>query len=311
MGYSQRFYYNRGGRQYVQRTYFVGGRHYASAYRTFSYGGAHYYAYAPAHYYQPAYYRWAYNPWPAPVYYRWGWNAQPWYGYYGSYFSPYRAYPTASMWLTDFIIAESLRAAFESQPRVELAPAGSPVALEEQLDPDVKEAIANEVRQQIEAEQMASANPEPFPSGTEQAPPALAANSRIFVVSSDLDTTMSTGEPCSLTPGDVLLRANTTAGEDNTIEVIVASSKKGDCFAGSTVSIELGDLQEMHNHLRQLLDTGLTTLADNSGRDGLPAAPDTATRAGEVPAPAIDANVESEAQQQQSDADRVEAEASP
>ena len=310
-GYSQRSYTNRGGHDYVQRTYFVGGKHYAYAYRTYSYRGAHYYAYAPAHYYRPAYYRWAYNPWPAPVYYRWGWDAQPWYGYYGYYFSPYPAYPTASMWLTDFIIGESLRVAFESHPSGRVAPGGAPVALEEQLDPDVKEAIANEVRQQIEAEQVASANLEPPAWGAEQAPPALAANSRIFVVASPLDTTMSTGEPCSLTPGDVLLRANARAGEDNNVDVIVASSKKDDCYAGSTVSIDLGDLQEMHNHLRQLLDTGLRTLADNSGRDGLPAAPDTVTRSGEVPEPAIDANVESDAQQQQSAADRIEAEASP
>jgi hypothetical protein len=63
--------------------------------------------------------------------------------------------------------------------------------------------------------------------------------------------------------------------------------------------------------LRQLLDTGLKTLADNSGKDGLPPAPDTSTRPGEVPPPPVDVTVDSDLQQQQSDADRMEREAPP
>jgi hypothetical protein len=312
MGYSQRSYYNRGNREYVQRTYFMGGHRYAYAYRSYYYGGRHYYGYAPAYYYRPAYYGWAYNPWASPIRYRWGWDAEPWYGYYGSYFTPYGAYSNASLWLTDYIIADSLRSAYESQPNDRRFDAeDSAPAREEQLDPDVKDEIAREVRRQIAAEQTAAANREPLESGADQAPPALDSNSKIFVVSSDLDTTMSTGEECALTPGDVLLRTNGAAGDDNRVDVTVASSKKDDCYAGSTVSVDVADLQEMHNHLRQLLDSGLKTLADNSGRNGLPSAPDTTTRAGEVPLPEVDASVDSDIQQQQSDADRMEQEAPP
>jgi hypothetical protein len=311
MGYSQRSYYNRGSRAYVQRTYFMGGHRYAYAYRTYYYGGVHYYGYAPAYYYRPAYYGWVYNPWRAPVRYRWGWDDQPWYGYYGSYFAPYGVYGTASLWLTDYILSESLRAAYESRAYDRSLDAmDSPPAREEQLDPDVKESIAYEVKRQIAAEQ-AAANSEAGPSGGDEAPPALDSKSKIFVVASDLDTTMSTGQECALTPGDVLLRTNAEADDDNRVDVTVASSKKGDCFAGSTVSVEVADLQEMHNHLRQLLDTGLKTLADNSGRNGLPSAPDTTTRAGEVPPPEVDANVETDLQEQLSDADRIEREAAP
>ena len=68
------------------------------------------------------------------------------------------------------------------------------------------------------------------------------------------------------------------------------------------------DLQEMHNHFRELIDAGMKSLAEKSGKDGLPAAPDTSTKAGEVPAPAPDGNVDSELQQQQKDADQTEAE---
>jgi len=52
-GYMERPYLNRGGRAYVQRTYYVGGRSDVYAYRTYYYGGAPYYGYAPA-YYLPA-----------------------------------------------------------------------------------------------------------------------------------------------------------------------------------------------------------------------------------------------------------------
>ena len=313
MGYSQRSYYNRGNREYVQRTYFMGGHRYAYAYRTYYYRGGYYYGYAPSYYYRPAYYGWVYNPWRSPVHYRWGWDAQPWYGYYGSYFAPYGVYSNASLWLTDYILAENLRAGYESQATSSRQRVlDSPLANEEQLDPEVKQSIANEVRRQIADEQAASASADgPQSAGEDEAPPALDSNSRIFVVSSDLDTAMSTGEECVLTPGDVLLRGRGAADDDNRVNVTVASSKRGDCFAGATVSVDVVDLQEMHNHLRQLLDTGLKTLADNSGRNGLPPAPDTSTRAGEVPPPDADANVDRDIEQQERDADRMEQEAPP
>jgi hypothetical protein len=69
------------------------------------------------------------------------------------------------------------------------------------------------------------------------------------------------------------------------------------------------DLQEMHNQLRIQMDAGLKELADKQGKNGLPAAPDTKTQAGEVPAPTPDANVESDLKQQKTEADQAEAEA--
>ena len=114
-GYSQRAYYRHGGREYSQRTYYAGGRYYAYGYRNYSYGGYPYYGYAPSYYYGPAYYGWAYNPWPAPVSYGWGWGGAPWYGYYGPYFQPYPVYPTAAFWLTDFLLAAQLQAAYAAQ----------------------------------------------------------------------------------------------------------------------------------------------------------------------------------------------------
>jgi hypothetical protein len=55
------------------------------------------------------------------------------------------------------------------------------------------------------------------------------------------------------------------------------------------------------------MDAGLKELAEKQGKDGLPAAPDTQTQAGEVPAPKPDTSVGSELQQQQKEAAQTEA----
>ncbi len=114
-GYAQRPYvHNRFNRPYVQRTYWVNGHAYAYAYRDHYYHNVHYYRYAPAYYYHPVFYGWAYNPWAAPVYYNWGWSpAAPWF--YGGYFAPAPSYPTASLWITDYLLAENLKLAYDNQ----------------------------------------------------------------------------------------------------------------------------------------------------------------------------------------------------
>jgi hypothetical protein len=65
----------------------------------------------------------------------------------------------------------------------------------------------------------------------------------------------------------------------------------------------------MHNQLRIQMDAGLKELADKQGKNGLPAAPDTKTQPGEVPAPQPDNSVSSDLQQQAKDADAAEADA--
>jgi hypothetical protein len=346
-GYMERPYLNRGGRAYVQRTYYVGGQSYVYAYRTYYYGGAPYYGYAPAYYYQPVYYGWAYNPWPAPAYYRWGYYNDPWYGNYNYYYQPYPAYPSASPWLTDYILSENLRAAYEARLAGKATPLRAPFnqsedltaslwssdsliagnlsaaygaalymssgkdsgsASQAQLTPEVKQALAEEVKQQIAADKSSAETSQQATSKGDELPPALDPKHRIFVASSNLDVTTTDGTECQLTQGDVIERASDTADADNNVEMVVKSAKKDDCSAGTHVLVATSDLQEMHNHFREMLDAGLKSLAQNSGKDGLPAAPDTSTKAGEVPAPVPDGNVDSELQQQQKDADQTEAE---
>jgi hypothetical protein len=107
--------------KYVQRTYVSENVTNVYAYRTAVWNGDPYYVYAPTYYYRPAYYEWAADPWAVPVQYTWGWQ-DPWYGYYGGYFTPAPVYPTASLWLTDYLLAQSLQAAYAAQAAAAAAP---------------------------------------------------------------------------------------------------------------------------------------------------------------------------------------------
>ena len=319
-GFTERRFVNRGGHVYVQRTYVYGGRRYAYAYRSYYWHGSPYYGYAPAFYFHPVFYGWAYNPWAAPVYYNWGWAGNPWFVGYGYYFNPYPVYPSASLWLTDYLLAESLKAAYEARADANAnamqqdandsnnnGGGGGQVA----LSPEVKQMIADEVKRQLDAERNAAAQPAPAASQApqsannqpEETPAALDPNQRVFVVAGNVDMAADSGE-CAVTAGDVLVRSGEPNGSK--IAVSVVSSKKGDCAVGTNADVEVSDLQEMHNQFREKLDTGLKTLADNSGKNGLPKAPDTGTTAGEVPAPQPDADADGELQNQQKDAETAE-----
>jgi len=329
-GYVQRPYLVRNGRTYVQRTYVVNHVTYTSVYRSYSYGGyCCYYGYVPPVYYAPAYYGWAFNPWVAPVYYSpavWGWTAAPWYAYYG--FTPYPVYRSAAFWLTDYLIAANLQAAYDAnqaavqeayangvaagQQQANAAPppdnGGTPSAQNEpvQLSPEVKQMIADEVKAQLAAEQAAAGSQaQPAPASA-QVPDALNPAERVFIASSNLDVTSSDGQACSLTPGDVLMRMTDQPDDNQQVNASVQSSKGSDCATGTTVAVGVQDLQEMHNQFRQKIDTGLKTLADKSGSSGLPKAPTTATTAGEVPPATADPKAQEQLAGALQDADVTE-----
>ena len=270
------------------RTYVYGGRPYAVVYRQYGYRGFGYYGYVPAYYYGPRFYGWAVAPWYAPVPYYWGGPiAAPWFGFYAGYFAPYPVYASPDLWLTDYLLSENLKAAYENQQAAqdnnEPAPDAAPTSANAPptVTPEMKAMIAEEVRQQLAAEKADAAQPAAAtssgqPVDGDQAPPALSQ--KFFVVSSSLDVTAG-AQTCSLTPGDIIERRSKDVASDGTVALEVISSKKGDCAADSAapVQVQLADLQEMHNQLRQQIDTGLKTLADNQAK-GLPAARATKVR---------------------------------
>ena len=102
-------------------------------------------------------------------------------------------------------------------------------------------------------------------------------------------------------------RIDADAASDNSVHVKVRAGKTADCKVGSTPTVDLNDLQEMHNQFREQIDAGLQNLAKNSGKNGLPAAPDTTTIGGAPPA--ADADADKQLQQQQKEATQAEAEA--
>jgi len=302
---------------YVSRTYVVGGRSYAHVHREYRYQNFAYYRYVPGVYYGSQFYAWAVTPWGAPVRYSWSGLATPapWFGFYAGYFTPYPTYASPDLWLTDYLVAENLRLAYENQqagnegqppaPPSDVQPTSTPLSLE------VKALIAEEVRQQLAAERADSV--QPISSGSQPSsagePPPPALNQRFFVVSSNLEVTPSAPEAapaCSLAPGDIIQRKGKDVSADGTVAVEVVSSKPGDCDADSAATVQLADLQDMHNQFRERLDSGLKLLADNQAR-GLPSGPPASARlvADGTADPAADAEAQLIAQG--TDAARLEA----
>src|SRR5246127_877784 len=331
-GYVQRNYVVRNGNTYVSRTYVVHNVTYTSVYRSYSYAGhCCYYGYAPAYYYHPMYYGWAYNPWPAPVYYGWGWQAEPWYGYYGPYYyQPYPVYPSAAFWLTDYLIAASLRASYAASLEVgSLDPLGPdfplvaglgtiPVAPDASksvvMTKEVKDQLAAEVKAQLAADQVDAGKSGKTSGGNSggQASgggslPALDPKRRVFVVHNELSV-VADGDECSLTDGDVISRISDTPDDDKNVDVKVLASKKNNCAVGKQVSVSLDDLQEMHNHFREQLTGGMDELSKKQGTGGLPKAPDTGKQDGEGAAPAADSRGAKTLKEQQAEADKTESE---
>ena len=333
-GYTQRAYINRGGHSYYSRTYYSGGRYYSGVYRGYYYGGRPYYGYYPGYYYGPAYYGWAYNPWASPVAYGWGWGGSPWYGYYGAYYQPYPVYPSAAFWLTDYLIAASLQTAYAAQQAAaesnegmllpdsgnkwllaSLSPILPPASADAvALSPDVKKALAEEVKttlaaEQAEADKAKGAAPSASaPATKDEAPPALDPKFKTFVVSSDVSLVADGGEECGLTDGDVVERTSDTPDGDQNVNVKVVAAAKGDCAIGKEGPVALDDLQEMYNHFRDGLKDGMSDLAKKQGTGGLPKSPDTKTTAGDVPPPEPDKSAEKALKDQAAAADQTEAE---
>jgi hypothetical protein len=103
---------------------------------------------------------------------------------------------------------------------------------------------------------------------------------------------------------------------DATAATLVMLTNKGgaECKKGAVVTVDIADLQEMQNHMREAIDQGLADLESRQGSNGLPALPASARGmptpaqfAADAPPPDPTAAQQIEAQVQE--ADRAEAEA--
>ncbi len=281
-GYYQRPY-SWHGHDFDRRSYYWHGHPYFGYYHGWGWRGGFYNVYAPGFFFGAGFYGWAYNPWYRPIGWGWGWGGAPWYGYYGGWFTPYPTYAAPAFWLTDYIISQNLEAAYAARQEggEQIAAGGEGVM----LTPEVKDQIAEEVRNQIalenqEAQQTAQGQAiDPGSSGIGR----LMTDGRhhIFVASSGLDVVdAGSGQECALSDGDVLQLATDPDPQGSTADLVVLASKGGnECQRGSTVTVNFSDLQEMQNSMRMNLDNGLKELQSRQGTGGLPPAPPSAQTA--------------------------------
>ena len=132
-----------------------------------------YETFVPAVRYPGVYYAWALAAWPRPVTYSWGWQVQPWYPTYGSLFTPYPVYASPDLWMTDYIIAQSMQTAYQAQT---LAPASEPAPQGISAAPAPDPSVALPAAQPSDAAptpQPSDARPAPQSSDTPSAPMAL------------------------------------------------------------------------------------------------------------------------------------------
>jgi hypothetical protein len=295
----------------VKRTYIYNGVPQARIYRPRVYNGITLAIYTPARYYRPTFYGYVYNPWARPISYSWGWGGSPWYGYYGGYFTPYPYYASPALWLTDYMIGATLEAAYQERMASRMASDNmyQDGGQSAPMSPEVKQAVADEVRRQIDLERVAGQDPN---AGGQDTNIFTDNVPHVFVVNSALSVNSGDGE-CTIAEGDVLRMNGPPPPDATSADVIVLSSRGRDCRRGSIVSVELQDLQEMQNQMRATIDRGMSDLQAKQGQGGLPTLPQGSAGTIDTPyaqeAAQPDANVAGELNAASQEADHAEQQA--
>jgi hypothetical protein len=313
---------------FVRRSYVMGGSQYAVVYRSYQYGGVDFYRPVPAYVYSPAFYAWSVQPWGPQVAYGWGWNSQPWFSVYGSVFTPYPAYASLDLWMTDYIISANLQRDYDTstadsgatdeggnagESNGPSADTDATASAPPPITPELKAAIAVQVKLEMQEQQQgAAAGPAavvPAPGAdAEDTPDALKPGHTTFRVVAALSV-KADGRDCSLDHDDYIVRTG-ALNSDGTVNVEVKASRKVDCQQGAKTQIALNDLMAMESDQQERIMDGYQVASSKNGhRNGLPKGP--AAGATKVPAgeTVADKGVADTLRQQQSDADNDEKDA--
>ncbi|HEY6339311.1 MAG TPA: hypothetical protein VIW68_12530 [Candidatus Sulfotelmatobacter sp.] len=293
-----------GGRRYIERTTIINRQIVTTRYVGYSYGGVMLSGYVAPFYYSPGFYGYAFNPWADPLEYDFGWDGMAWYGGPNPYFGAYAVYPSAAYWLTDYLVGQTLSAAFQMHEEA-VANRDADYAMDASasetgdgdaeslhadantpITPELKGMIADEVKDQIESDKEAAAAQAEQVKHDELIG-ALNQPNHVFMASSDLDVITDKGQNCTLQAGDVLKVIAPPGAGETIVQLRVAANKRGDCPAGVAVGVALQDLQEMQNTFHAQVESGLGTLMAHQG-DGIPAAP--LDSVAHKPQPTIDAS---------------------
>jgi hypothetical protein len=295
-------------RSYVQRTTVVNQHVYTSTFVATSHGGLVVAAFVPPVFFAPGFYGWAFYPWAAPISFSWGWFGAPWYLGPNPYFAASPLYPNASLWLTDYMIGDTLATAYQLHNDALLSDedggaedsADADMTADDDsesgrsetihadvttpITPEIKAEIAEEVKQELANDNAGAANTRQI--SFDVLPAALRSPKHVFVVSNDLDVTTANQQVCALQAGDMLQLLVPAESDAGLVQLRVASSKRMDCPAGILVSVSRSDLQEMQNSFQARVESGLEKLQNDHGLAGLPAAPAEAVAA--LPRPAVE-----------------------
>ncbi len=309
------FFYR--GAEYGRRTYVLHGVTYDRFYRVYPFHGLSLSVYAPVRYYPPAFYWWTVRTWPRSIAFNWGWQSTAWYGSYGSAFVPYAFYGEPSMWLTDYTLANSMDAAYQQ----ELSDGGAssaPSSLEP-LPPDVKDAVNVEIKRDLTVlqteDQQQTYGQVLLNTPTGSIVEVLGDNQvHTFVAGSKLAVVDGNGTECMLTPGDAVKYTPPPPPSNAVVvDVKVAWAKdRQDCQTGSTVTLAIQDVQEMHNYMLANIDQGTIQMHAEQANGRFPQAPLGAGGPASTPlgftaaAPPSDSNAQVELNAQSLEADRAE-----
>jgi hypothetical protein len=291
---------------------FVGGGHvlYTHVYQRhvwYQFGRAFAYeTFVPAVRYPTGYYAWALAAWPRPVTYTWGWQVQPWYPTYGSLFTPYPVYTSPDLWMTDYIIAQSMQTAYQGQaaPAAEPSPQGvpaapapqpngpgpapqpsdaapapqssdtpsAPVGMPPVITPQVKAQLNTQIKVQLREQQAAAATPVTLT--TQSTPPALRPNHVFFQVVQPLDVPSGIANRyCSLSADDYIKRTGGMSNSDWMIPIVVELSGPSDCPEGLRTRIGLNDLNAMENEQEAQVLEAMQAVSKSMKPNGPPSIP--------------------------------------
>jgi hypothetical protein len=276
---------------YLQRTVIVNNRVVTHTFVEYPYAGFLLPHFVTPVFYSPSFYGWAYYPWVAPIHFTFGWSVAPWYVGPNPYFVASPAYPSASFWLADYAIGQTLAAAYEGHQEALAENAINDDAPEDAdnsadatddstvrasittpITPELKAAISEEIKEQITADNTAAADPDKAANFAEL-PTVLSERNHVFMAGNTLGVVTVDQQECTLQPGDVIQLTAPPATGSALAQLRVASSKITDCPAGAQVMVSVQDLQDMQNNLRTQIASGLDTLQKNQGKSGLPPAP--------------------------------------
>ena len=264
-----------------------------------------YETFVPGVRYPAVYYGWALAPWPRPIVYSWGWGMQPWYPLYGPLFAPYPVYTSPDLWMTDYIIAQNMQAAYQAQqapPPPEPLPPGAaaepapdaslaapvqppgdaspspspapqpsaappaPVAPPPAITPQIKAQLNEQIKVQLQ--EQAAATPATL-TAQSAPPPALRANHVFFEVVQPLSVPTAHGH-CSLGANDYIKRTGGMSGDDWMIPVVVELSRPADCPEGLETRIGLNDLNAMENEQEAQVLEAMRAASKGIGPNGPP-----------------------------------------